>query len=83
MALNLSSKRNLIPLLMGASCLFVGNVFAADVLPHTAKPGEKWVLQDDRSDEFEFEDTRKWDFQPNLSKFGLGRKIMPSLKTEN
>ncbi|MDR9828017.1 family 16 glycosylhydrolase [Vibrio sp. FNV 38] len=66
MTISLSSKRNLVTLLMSVSCFFANTTFAADApMPHTAKAGEKWVLQQDRSDEFNFEDTKKWDFQPN------------------
>lgn len=66
MTSSLFCRKNLIAVLIGASCVVANAAVAKEqVQPHTAKAGEKWVLQEDRSDEFEFEDTRKWDFQPN------------------
>lgn len=35
----------------------------AQPMPHIAKPGENWVLQTERSDEFDIKDAEKWNFQ--------------------
>ncbi|MEM5547191.1 family 16 glycosylhydrolase [Pseudoalteromonas fuliginea] len=36
---------------------------AADIQPPIAKPGETWILQAKRSDEFDVKDATKWNFQ--------------------
>ncbi|WP_084429454.1 family 16 glycosylhydrolase [Aliagarivorans marinus] len=43
---------------------FMGSAYAATPMPHTAQPGEQWVLQEDRSDEFATKDYDKWNFEP-------------------
>ena len=35
----------------------------AQPMPHIAQPGENWVLQTERSDEFDIKDAEKWSFQ--------------------
>lgn len=35
----------------------------ANPQPHIAKPGETWILQQKRSDEFDVKDATKWNFQ--------------------
>ncbi|ALQ07969.1 MULTISPECIES: family 16 glycosylhydrolase [Pseudoalteromonas] len=43
--------------------LLISSASQADMQPPIAKPGETWILQVKRSDEFDVKDATKWNFQ--------------------
>ncbi|MEI8619285.1 hypothetical protein P4S63_26005 [Pseudoalteromonas sp. B193] len=45
------------------SLIFGSAGINAQPMPHIAQPGENWVLQTERSDEFDIKDAEKWNFQ--------------------
>ncbi|WP_138682011.1 hypothetical protein [Pseudoalteromonas sp. S3178] len=49
----------------------------AQPMPHIAQPGENWILQTKRSNEFDIKDAEKWNFKQKTMVFGLGKMKMP------